>query len=78
MKANIATMTTRGRFVIPAELRRKYGMRKGTKVAFVEEKGRLVLQPLTRRFLDRLCGSLKGNPSLLDTLLEERKKERKL
>lgn len=59
MKANIATLTTRGRFVIPAKLRRKYGMRKGTKVAFVEEKGRLVLQPITPEFarsLRRKCG----------------------
>ena len=48
MKANIATLTTRGRLVIPAALRRKYGIRKGTKVAFVEEDHRLVLQPLTR------------------------------
>ena len=50
MKASIATVSTRGRFVIPAELRRKYGMRKGTKVAFVEERGRLVLQPLAIKF----------------------------
>jgi AbrB family looped-hinge helix DNA binding protein len=78
MKANIATLTTRGRFVIPAQLRRKYGFRKGTKVAFEEEKGRLVLQPLTRQFLDSLRGSLKGKPPLLETLLEDRKKERKL
>jgi AbrB family looped-hinge helix DNA binding protein len=78
MKTEVSTVTTKGQLVIPAKLRRKYGIRKGTKVAFVEEKDRLVLQPLTLAFLDRLRGSLKGEPSLLETLLEDRKKERKL
>jgi len=78
MKTEVATMTTKGQLVIPSKLRRKYGMRKGTQVAFVEEKDRLVLQPLTREFLDRLCGWLAGDPSPLEFLLEDRKKERKL
>ncbi len=78
MKTEFGTVTTKGQLVIPSKLRRKYGFRKGTKVAFVEEDHRLALQPLTREFLNSLCGSLKGEPSLLKSLLEDRKKERKL
>jgi AbrB family looped-hinge helix DNA binding protein len=78
MKTEVSTVTTKGQLVIPSKLRRKYGIRKGTQVAFVEEKDRLVLQPLTREFVARLCGSLKGEPPLLEALLEDRKKERKL
>ena len=78
MKNEVSTVTTKGQLVIPSKLRRKYGIRKGTKVAFVEEDRRLVLQPLTREFLSSLMGSLKGEPSLLKSLLEDRKKERKL
>jgi AbrB family looped-hinge helix DNA binding protein len=78
MKTEVSTVTTKGQLVIPSKLRRKYGIRKGTQVAFVEEKDRLVLQPLTREFLDRLCGWLAGDPSPLEFLLEDRKKERKL
>lgn len=78
MKTEVSTVTTKGQLVIPSKLRRKYGIRKGTQVAFVEENDRLVLQPLTREFLDRLCGWLAGDPSPLEFLLEDRKKERKL
>jgi AbrB family looped-hinge helix DNA binding protein len=45
MKTEVSTVTTKGQLVIPAKLRRKYAIRKGTQVAFVEEKNRLVLQP---------------------------------
>ncbi len=77
MKTDISTVTTKGQLVIPSRLRRKYGIRKGTRVVFVEEDHRLILQPLTRGFIDSLCGWLKGSKAL-DYLLEERKKDRGL
>ena len=78
MTSEFGTVTTKGQLVIPSKLRRKYGIRKGTKVAFVEEKNRLVLQPLTREFIQSLRGWLAGDPSPLEFLLKDRKKERKL
>ena len=78
MKKEVSTVTTKGQLVIPSKLRRKYGIRKGTQVAFVEEDSRLFLQPLTPEFIRSLRGSLKGEPSALKYLLEERKRERKL
>ncbi len=78
MKAEVSTVTTKGQLVIPAKLRRKLGIRKGTQVVFVEENHRLVLQPLTPEYIRSLRGSLKGEPSLLETLLQERKQERDL
>jgi AbrB family looped-hinge helix DNA binding protein len=78
MKTEVSTVTTKGQLVIPAKLRRKYAIRKGTQVAFVEEENRLVLQPLTPEFIKSLRGSLKADPSALKLLLEERKKERRL
>jgi len=77
MKTEVSTVTTKGQLVIPSKLRRKYGIRKGTRVAFTEQEGRLVLQPLTREFIDSLCGWLKGSKAL-EYLLEERKKDREL
>jgi len=76
--AEVSTVTTKGQLVIPSKLRRKFGIRKGTQVVFVEEDGRLIVQPLTREFVRSLRGSLKGKPSLLDLLLEDRKREREL
>jgi AbrB family looped-hinge helix DNA binding protein len=76
MKNEFSTVTTKGQLVIPSKLRRKYSIRKGTKVAFVEDGNRLILQPITKEFISSLRGSLKGSPSLLELLRKERKRDR--
>jgi AbrB family looped-hinge helix DNA binding protein len=73
-----STVSERGQVVIPVKLRRALGIRKGTRVSVFEQDGRVVIQPLTPEYLSRLQGSLKGEPSLLRTLLEERKRDRML
>ena len=78
MKAEVSTVTTKGQLVIPSKLRRKYSIKEGTQVAFLEQENRLVLQPLTSEFIRSLRGSLKGEPSAMKALLEGRKRERKL
>jgi AbrB family looped-hinge helix DNA binding protein len=78
MDTEVSTVTTKGQVVIPSKLRRKYSIKKGTRVAFLEQENRLVLQPLTAEFIATLRGSLKGEPSALKALLECRKRERKL
>jgi len=78
MKAQVSTVTTKGQLVIPSKLRRKYSIKKGTQVAFVEEENRLILQPLTPEFIRSLRGSLRGGPSALEALLEDRRRDRKL
>jgi AbrB family looped-hinge helix DNA binding protein len=76
MKSEVGIVTTKGQLVIPAKLRRKYEIDVGTRIAFVEERNRLVLQPLTSVFIRSLRGSLKGRA--LDILYEERKRDREL
>jgi AbrB family looped-hinge helix DNA binding protein len=78
MKAETSVVTTKGQLVIPARLRRRFGIKKGTTISFLEEGGRIVLQPVTRQFIRGLRGSLKREPSALDLLLKERKQERTL
>lgn len=78
MKAEISTVTTKGQLVIPSKLRRKYSIKEGTQVAFLEQENCLVLQPLTPEFIRSLRGSLRGEPSALKTLLDDRKREREL
>ncbi|MGH9859737.1 MAG: AbrB/MazE/SpoVT family DNA-binding domain-containing protein, partial [Candidatus Acidiferrales bacterium] len=46
-KVAVAVVTVKGQVVIPSKFRRKYGIRKGTQVAVVDEGSKLVLQPLT-------------------------------
>ena len=61
-----------------ARLRRRFGIKKGTLMAFVEDAGRMIVQPVTREFIRGLRGSLKGEPSALEMLLQDRKRERTL
>ncbi len=53
-----ATVKAKGRVVIPAHLRSKFRIEQGTRIAFLEEKGRLVIQPVTNRFIDSMKGVL--------------------
>ncbi|HEY2546209.1 MAG TPA: AbrB/MazE/SpoVT family DNA-binding domain-containing protein [Candidatus Acidoferrum sp.] len=75
MKSEIAIVAAKGRLAIPARLRRKYSIRKGTQVAFVEEENRIILQPITREFIRSLRGCLGRESSALDILLEERRRD---
>jgi AbrB family looped-hinge helix DNA binding protein len=76
MKAKISKVTQKGQIVIPSKLRKKLGIREGTPVTFLEEDDRLILQPLTKEYVSKLRGVLKGEPSPLKTLLQERKRDR--
>ena len=78
MKIETSVVTTKGQLVIPARLRRRFGIKKGTLVTFTEDDGRLIVQPVTREFIRALRGSLKGEPSALEILLDERQRERTL
>ena len=78
MKIETSIVTTKGQLVIPARLRRRFGIKKGTLVTFTEDDGRLIVQPVTREFIRALRGSLKGEPSALEILLDERQRERTL
>ncbi len=78
MGIETSVVTSKGQLVIPARLRRRLGIKKGTLIAFVEDGGRMLMQPVTREFIHGLRGSLKGEPSALKVLLEERRRERTL
>lgn len=74
------TMSSKGQFVIPAELRERLGLEKGTTANLTEEKGRLVLTPLTKRRLREIRGFLRPNagaPTMFDELFAERERERR-
>ena len=69
-------VTTRGRIVIPARLRRKLGIKPGTKVCFIEHGSDILFQPLTKQYICSLCGMLKSTTSVTAELLTEHKKDR--
>jgi AbrB family looped-hinge helix DNA binding protein len=66
--------TVKGQIVIPASLRKKYGIKNGTKIIVTDIGDAIVLKPVTEQYLKNLQGSLKGKGGL-KTLLEERRKD---
>ena len=60
MAVEFATVKAKGQVVIPVEIRRRFLIDQGTRVAFLEEKGRLVIQPVTDQFIDGMEGVLTG------------------
>ena len=60
MNTGYALVNAKGQVVIPVDLRRKLRIEEGTRIAFMEEKGRLVLQPVTDEFIEGLKGILAG------------------
>ncbi len=69
--------TVKGQIVIPAALRRKYGIKKGTKIIVTDTGDGIVLKPVTEQYLKNLQGSLKGKGGL-KALVEERRKDKEL
>ncbi len=67
-------ISIKGQIVIPAELRRKYGLEPGTTIRIVEADDGLLLKPVTERTVRSLEGILKGRGGL-KVLLDERAKD---
>ena len=71
-----AYVTSKGQLVIPARLRKRYGITAGTKIRFIERGGEIVIQPVTKAFIRSVCGMLKSGTRATDELLKERGKDR--
>lgn len=74
-----AYVTSKGQLVVPSEIRRRFGIKPGTRINFVEEGDRIIFQPVTREYIDSFCGVFKQKPgekSVVQELLEERRAEK--
>ncbi|MFC2133800.1 AbrB/MazE/SpoVT family DNA-binding domain-containing protein [Bacteroidota bacterium] len=74
----VSVVTTKGQVVIPAKIRRKYGIKIGTKIQFSEEDGEITLHPITEETIEQNLGLLGTKGKLLKKLMEEKKIEREL
>lgn len=63
--------TTKGQIVIPVILRRKYGIKAGTRMIVSDNGESILLKPITEQYLKKLQGSLKGKGGL-GRLMNER------
>ena len=74
----ISKTTVKGQVVIPAPLRKKYNIKKGTRVAISEGEGNvIVIKPLPDDPIEASRGMLKGKTSLMKALLKDRNEEAK-
>ena len=71
--------TEKGQIVIPSAVRRKLGIKKGTRINIEvdEETRKIILTPITREHIESLYGKYKGK-GLLKAFMEERERERDL
>ena len=71
----VLKISQKGWVVIPAELRRKYNLKPDDEVHVVDYGGVLSLIPASKNPIKQGRGILKGETSLVDALLAERKRE---
>ena len=71
--------TSKGQIVIPSVVRRKFGIKEGTRIQITidENTHEIILKPITREYVHSVRGKLKGK-GLLKALMSDRKQEREL
>jgi AbrB family looped-hinge helix DNA binding protein len=69
----IVRASTKGQIVIPARLRRKYRIEKGTRVNVIDGDGEIILRPVFQDAVDEAKGIFRGGQSSLQELLRERR-----
>ena len=73
----VLTISNKGWIVIPAEYRKKYNLRAGTKVVIVDYGGVLAIVPAVKDPIKQGRGFLKGNSSMAPELKKDRELEKK-
>ncbi len=73
------TATSKGQIVIPSSVRRKFGIKEGTRIQInvSDDEKEIILTPITREYVHSLRGKFRGK-GLLKALMADRKKEREL
>jgi len=71
-----SVITTKGQMVVPARIRRKLKIKRGTRVVIIEQGDGFVVKPLDRKYFEHFAGILPTKGKATKALLEERRKER--
>lgn len=67
----LAKITTRGQITIPAEIRKKLGVKDGDKVVFLEENGRIIVANAAMVALKSAQDAFAGEAQRLDLETEQ-------
>jgi len=72
----ISKATMKGQVVIPSELRKKYNIKKGSRVSIYEGEGNIIIiKPLPDDPIAASKGMLKGKTSIIKALTKDREEE---
>jgi AbrB family looped-hinge helix DNA binding protein len=71
----IVTSTIKGQIVIPAKIRARFKIKKGTQVNVYDDGKRIIVEPLADDPIEEGRGMLKTRGKILRALVEDRKKE---
>ncbi len=71
-----ATLSVKGQIVVPAKIRKKLGLKKGSRVAIIEEANGFSVRPMERRYFEEYAGILPGKGRAAKALLKDRGVER--
>jgi AbrB family looped-hinge helix DNA binding protein len=72
----ISRATVKGQVIIPAPLRKKFNINKGTRVAIIEGEGNvIIIKPLPDDPIEASRGVLKGKTSMIKALIKDRREE---
>jgi len=74
----VAVVTSKGQIVIPAKIRKKYGIKNGSRIALIEKDEKIIMQPLDKEYFNNLAGILDEKGKMLKSLMDEKKKEKEL
>ena len=77
MLRQITTVSTKGQFVIPSEMRASLGIAPGTRISVTQEGSRLILEPVSEELVDKTRGLFSGKPSLSEELKRERRRKQR-
>jgi AbrB family looped-hinge helix DNA binding protein len=72
---NIVRSTVKGQVLIPADIRRKFNIVKGTSMAVSNDDEKIILEPLKADSILEGRGMLKSKGRILKALVSDRKKE---
>ena len=71
----IVTLTIKGQIVIPATIRTRFKIKKGTQANIYDDGNRIIVEPLAEDPIEKVQGMLKTKGKILRALIEDRKKE---
>lgn len=71
------TATSKGQIVIPSSVRRKFGIKEGTRIQInlSDDEKEIILTPITREYVHSLKGKFKGKGLLKALMADKRRRE---